>query len=150
MDQAVTYIHITGGQTLQQLADNPLPFTGSARARAWLNFFYGYDYWTDPYLPVEKSMKTTSVSTTDALLREMDVYPNPCADWMSFSYCFADMTSDIILQVFNAQGMLVWKEQLTTPCGVKVIETSHFQPGLYTYLIHSATEKLAKGSFIKN
>lgn len=137
-------------QTLQQLADNPLPYTGSARARAWLNFFYGYDYWTDPYLPVETSMKTASVSTTNGALREIDVYPNPCADWMSFSYCFADITNDIILQVFNTQGTLVWKEQLTSPCGVKVIETSHFQPGLYTYLIHSATEKLAKGSFIKN
>lgn len=135
---------------LQQLADIPLPYTGSARARALLNFFYGYKYWEDPYIPAEKSMKTGPQNHVDEIILKTEVYPNPTSDWISFSYCYYHLNEPLVLHVINAQGVSVLKEKLSEKCGVHIIETSEFKPGLYTYYIYSSVEKLANGCFIKN
>lgn len=136
---------------LQALADASDEYTGSMRARAILNFFYGYEYMLTPTLPEEED-KSASTGPPPYVINyeHLDIYPVPAADWVAFSYRILPNRKNLTLTVANTMGVTTYQQKLQHTTGVHVVDVSGWAPGVYAYRILSDGGKVFSGTFVVN
>lgn len=137
---------------LEQIANLSDEYAGSMRARSILNFFYGYTYWLEPALPVEKSKSLLDPQSNlhPETNEHLDVYPVPATGWVSFSYQMKPGIPKAVLEIINTSGILVYQVQVTGPAGVHVADISAWAPGIYSYRVTTGGEKVFAGMIVVN
>ncbi|MCX7745115.1 MAG: hypothetical protein N2167_11175 [Flavobacteriales bacterium] len=111
---------------------------------------YQNNYWEDPYIPVEKSMKTASELPSYGLqqVEQLDVYPLPATQWVSFSYQMLPSRTDITLEIIHPMGYVIYHTPLHLSSGVHVVETTGWKPGMYHYQIRAKGDRVFTGNLI--
>jgi hypothetical protein len=97
-------------------------------------------YKTDTTLAVNPSPKE----------RDLQVYPNPAANYAIIDYGFTDWgKGPVNLAITNALGQQVYEQSLPMYSGFQRIDVSKFAPGMYTAIIKRSTGIVATARFVK-
>jgi len=111
--------------------------TGRAgkQARNMLAFAAGYTYCDCP-TQIDSSLKQTNVTAKPSGLEQLlhiEATPNPAKHWVSFTYGLPMGLSQAVLEVFDVQGRLLGKEQLSKNQGQSLWDIRGIKAGIYHY-----------------
>ncbi len=131
---------------LKDMVNNSNGRTGM-QAHNILQFIYGNEYNDYPNMPdpnTHKSAKSSILDLTSNMLN-INASPNPANNWVAFNYSFPEISTNSIIEIHNAWGILVHVINLTNYQGQVIWDTSNVKPGVYLYTLKSlGTQKSGK------
>jgi hypothetical protein len=97
--------------------------------------------------PKEKSLSkpNTASRAPEPAYGTMETLPNPAKTYTTFKWDFGSLESKIVLTIYDPSGKLITTQELATPQGQWVWNTTNIPGGVYTYSATSKSLQVASG-----